>query len=83
MLLFPILMVLVGNNHNREEDGNVYGDPFSEYGDSLEGDEGNEGERESEYTNKLDSTPLWKYVMKLESLFTWYLQSHTTQYSSN
>jgi hypothetical protein len=32
----------------------------------LEGDEGNEGESESEDTNKLDSIPLWKYVTKLE-----------------
>jgi hypothetical protein len=66
VFVFFILMVLVGYMHCKEEEDDVHGNPFSEDGESLEGDEGNEAESESEDTNKLDSTPLWKYVTKIE-----------------
>lgn len=66
MLPFSVLMVLVGNKHDREEHDNVHSDSFSKDGKGLEGDEGNDGENESEDSNKLDSIPLWKYVTKPE-----------------
>jgi hypothetical protein len=66
MFLFFIRMMLLGNMHYREDEDDAVSDLFFEDGKCFEEDEGNEGESECEDINKPDSTPLWKYVTKLE-----------------
>jgi hypothetical protein len=62
---FLVLMVLAGNRHQREEEdsGHSHDDPEYEDGEGFEedeeGEEGNEG-------GKAASTPLWKFVTKVE-----------------
>jgi hypothetical protein len=58
VLLLFILMVLVGNRHEREEEDNCHSHSDLLYEDE-EGLEGAEGGKNS-------STPLWKFVTKLE-----------------
>jgi len=58
MVPFFILMVLVGNRHEREEEdsGHSYSYPLYEYKEGLEGDE----------CGKTSLTHLWRFVIKLE-----------------
>jgi hypothetical protein len=63
MILFFILMVLVGNMNHEEDKENIYNNPLFEEVEELEGDESEEFEDEN---TKTHSTPLWKYVRKLE-----------------
>jgi hypothetical protein len=62
MVLFLILMVLVGNMHEREEEdnGHSHSEPLYEYEEGFEGDESdNEG-------GKTSFTPLWRFMTKRE-----------------
>jgi hypothetical protein len=62
---FLVLMVLAGNRHQREEEdsGHSHDEPQYEDGEGFEedqeGEEGNEGAKAS-------STPLWRFVTKVE-----------------
>lgn len=56
--------LVVYSNRNLEEDENIYNDILFEGREELEHNEGEESKDEN--TSKIRSTPLWKYVTKLE-----------------